>query len=102
MIDLSARCWQLEFPEPRGSGSNDTKVPASAGLFASNYSRIPADAVPVYHGPRGLLLPEPLFRQMTSMRAVESLASHQPQRRSSRMLSSLIAAGEITPRASFK
>ena len=29
------------------SGFNDTKVPASVGLFASNYNRIPADAVPV-------------------------------------------------------
>ena len=34
----------------------------------------------------------PLFRQMTSMRAVESLTSHQPQRRSSMMPSRLIAA----------
>jgi hypothetical protein len=29
------------------SGFNDTKVPTSVGLFASNYNRIPADAVPV-------------------------------------------------------
>ncbi len=29
------------------SGFNDNKVPTSIGLFASNYNRIPADAVPV-------------------------------------------------------
>ena len=37
----------------------------------------------------------PLFRQMTSMRAVESLTSHQPQRRSSMMPSRLIAAAVL-------
>jgi hypothetical protein len=52
-LNLSARGCQLVLPEPWGSGFNDTKVPASAGLFASNYNRIPAGAVPVYHGPRG-------------------------------------------------
>jgi hypothetical protein len=45
--------------EPWGFGFNDTKVPASAGLFASNYNRIPANAVPVYHGPRGFCRSQP-------------------------------------------
>jgi hypothetical protein len=52
-LDLSARCWQLVFPEPWGFGFNDTKVPASTGLLGGNYNRVPANAVPVYHGSRG-------------------------------------------------
>jgi hypothetical protein len=31
----------------QASGFKDNKVPISVGLFASNYNRIPADAVPV-------------------------------------------------------
>jgi hypothetical protein len=52
-LNLSARCWPPVLPEPWGSSFNDTKVPASGGLFASSYNRIPADPVPLYHGPRG-------------------------------------------------